>query len=170
MKLTEFFLAELDREAATSRRTLERVPEGHNGWKPHPTSMELGYLASLVATMPSWIVSMVKQDEFDMKSAEAAKFKPMVWRTRAELVAALDQAVSDARAALQSTTDEHLLTPWKFVVGDHVVSENPRHSMIADAVFSHLSHHRGQLTVYLRLNDASVPAIYGPSADEGHFD
>ena len=170
MKLTEFFLAELDREAATSRHTLERVPEGHNSWKPHPKSMELGYLASLVATMPSWIVSMVKQDEFDMKSSEAAKFKPMEWRTRAELVAALDQAVSDARAALQDTTDEHLLTPWKFVVGNHVVSENPRHSMIADAVFSHLSHHRGQLTVYLRLNEASVPAIYGPSADEGRFD
>jgi uncharacterized damage-inducible protein DinB len=105
-----------------------------------------------------------------MKSPDAARFKPMEWRTRAELVAALDQAVSDARAALQNTTDEHLLTPWKFVVGGHVVSENPRHSMIADAVFSHLSHHRGQLTVYLRLNDASVPAIYGPSADEGHFD
>ena len=170
MKLTDFFLAALEREADTSRRTLERVPEGHNGWKPHPKSMELGYLASLVATMPSWIVSMVKQDEFDMKSPEAAKFKPMEWRTRAELVAALDRAVSDARAALQNTTDEHLLTPWKFVVGGHVVSENPRHSMIADAVFSHLSHHRGQLTVYLRLNDAAVPAIYGPSADEGRFD
>lgn len=170
MKLTDFFLAELEREADTSRRTLERVPEGHNAWKPHPKSMELGYLASLVATMPSWIVSMVKQDEFDMKSPEAAKFKPIEWHTRAELVAALDRAVSDARAALQNTTDEHLLTPWKFVVGGHVVSENPRHSMIADAVFSHLSHHRGQLTVYLRLNDAKVPAIYGPSADEGRFD
>ena len=167
MKLTDFFLAELEREAVTSRRTLERVPEGHNGWKPHPKSMELGYLASLVATMPSWIVSMVKQDEFDMKSPQAVKFKPMEWQTRAELFAALDRAVSDARAALQSTTDEHLLTPWRFVIGGHVVSENPRHSMIADSVFSHLAHHRGQLTVYLRLNDASVPAIYGPSADEG---
>jgi uncharacterized damage-inducible protein DinB len=85
------------------------------------------------------------------------------------LLAALDAAVAGAREALQQTTDEHLLTPWKFVVGGHVVSENPRHVMIADSVISHLAHHRGQLTVYLRLNGASVPAIYGPSADEERF-
>ena len=170
MKLTEFFLAELEREAASTRCALARVPEGNNDWKPHPKSMALGYLASLVATMPAWIASMVKQDEFDMRSPEAEKFKPMEWRTRAELVGALDRAVGEARAALQNTTDEHLLTPWKFVVGGQVVSEDPRHSMISDVVFSHLAHHRGQLTVYLRLNETAVPAIYGPSADEGHFD
>ena len=169
MKLTDFFLAQLEREAACSRQALQRVPEGHNDWKPHDKSMALGYLASLVATMPSWIVSMVKQNEFDMQSPEAAKFKPLEWRTRSELISALDAAVSQAREALQNTTDEHLLTPWRFVVGGHVVSENPRHLMIADSVFSHLAHHRGQLTVYLRLNEASVPALYGPSADEGKF-
>lgn len=169
MKLTDFFLAELDREAATTRSALARVPEGNNDWKPHPKSMALGYLASLLATMPAWIVSMVRQDEFDMKSPEAEKFKPIEWRTRKELIGALDQAVSEARAALRDTTDEHLLRPWRFVVGGQVVSEDPRHSMISDAVFSHLAHHRGQLTVYLRLNEPSVPAIYGPSADEGHF-
>lgn len=169
MKLTDFFLAQLEREAASSRQALQRVPEGHNDWKPHDKSMALGYLASLVATMPSWIVSMVKQNEFDMQSPEAAKFKPLEWRTRSELISALDAAVSQAREALQNTTEEHLLTPWRFVVGGHVVSENPRHLMIADSVFSHLAHHRGQLTVYLRLNEASVPALYGPSADEGKF-
>ncbi len=169
MKLTEFFLAQLEREAASTRLALQRVPEGHNDWKPHDKSMPLGYLASLVATMPSWIVSMVKHNEFDMRSPEAAKFKPLEWSTRAELLAALDAAVAGAREALQQTTDEHLLTPWKFVVGGHVVSENPRHVMIADSVISHLAHHRGQLTVYLRLNGASVPAIYGPSADEERF-
>lgn len=169
MKLTEFFLAQLEREATSSRQALQRVPEGHNDWKPHNKSMPLGYLASLVATMPSWIESMVKQNEFDMKSPQAAKFKPVEWHTRAELIAALDSAVRQAREALQSTTDEHLNTNWRFVVGDHVISENPRHLMIADSVFSHLAHHRGQLTVYLRLNEASVPALYGPSADEGRF-
>lgn len=167
MKLTEFFLAQLEREASTSCAALQRVPEGHNDWKPHDRSMPLGYLASLVATMPSWIVSMVKQDEFDLKSPEAAKFKPLEWQKRDQLLAALDTAVSEAREALRSTADEHLLTTWKLVVGGHVVSENPRHVMIADSVFSHLAHHRGQLTVYLRLNEASVPALYGPSADEG---
>ena len=167
MKLTELLLAELEREAAGTRSALARVPEGHNDWKPHPKSMPLGYLASLVATMPSWVAMMVKQDELDLKSPGAAKFKPLEWRTRAELVAALDRGLAEAREALRNTTDEHLMTPWKFVIGGQVVDENPRHVMITNAVFSHLAHHRGQLTVYLRLNEASVPAIYGPSADEG---
>ena len=167
MKLTDMFLAELEREAAGTRSALERVPEGRNDWKPHPRSMPLGYLASLVATMPSWVAMMVKQDELDLKSPGAAKFKPLEWRTRTELVAALDSGLAEAREALQNTTDEHLMTPWKFVIGGQVVDENPRHVMITNAVFSHLAHHRGQLTVYLRLNEASVPAIYGPSADEG---
>lgn len=167
MKLTEFFLAQLEREVSSSRLALQRVPEGHNDWKPHSKSMPLGYLASLVATMPAWIVSMVKQDELDLKSPEAAKFKPLEWQKREELIAALDRAAEEAREALRSATDEHLLTTWRFKVGEHVVSANPRHIMIADSVYSHLAHHRGQLTVYLRLNEASVPALYGPSADEG---
>jgi len=167
MELREFFLAQLEREAASSRAALQRVPEGHNDWKPHERSMPLGYLASLVATMPAWIVSMVTQDELDLKSPGAAKFKPLEWQKREDLLVALETAAAEAREALQTTSDQHLLTTWKFVIGGHVVSENPRHIMITDAVFSHLAHHRGQLTVYLRLNEASVPALYGPSADEG---
>jgi uncharacterized damage-inducible protein DinB len=169
MKLTDFFLAQLDREAAITRLALERVPEGHNNWKPHPKSMPLGYLAALVATMPAWIVTMVRQDELDLQSPGAARFKPLEWRSRSQLLATLEQGRDEAREALHNTTDAHLLTPWKFVVGGHVASENPRYIMIADAVFSHLAHHRGQLTVYLRLNAAPVPALYGPSADEGSF-
>ena len=167
MKLTDLLLAELEREAEGTRTALQRVPEGHNDWKPHAKSMPLGYLASLVAMMPTWVVTMVKQDELDLKSPGAAKFKPMEWRKRSELVAALDAGLVEAREALQNTTDEDLMKPWKFKVGDHVVDENLRHIMIEHAVFSHLAHHRGQLTVYLRLNEASVPALYGPSADEG---
>jgi len=167
MKLTDSFLAELEREAAATRAALERVPDGHNDWKPHLRSMTLGYLAALVATMPTWIVTMVQQDELDLKSPAAAKFKPLEWRKRSELVAALDVGLAEAREALQNTTDDHLMTTWKFRVGSHVVDESPRHVMIAHSVFSHLAHHRGQLTVYLRLNEASVPALYGPSADEG---
>src|SRR5438270_6333151 len=170
MKLAEFFLAQLDREADSTRHTLERVPEERNDWKPHARSMELGYLAALVATMPAWIVSMVKQDEFDLSSPAASRFKPMEWRSRKELLTALDEAVDEAREALQNTNDEHLLETWKFMVGGHVVSEDPRHVMISEAVFSHLAHHRGQLTVYLRLNESSVPALYGPSADEVRFE
>ena len=167
MKMTEMFLEELEREAAASRKALERVPEGHNDWKPHSKSMTLGYLASLVATMPAWVVMMIKQDELDLKSPAAAKFKPLEWRKRSDLLTALDTSLVEAREALRNTTEEHLLTPWRFLIGGHVVDESPRHVMIAHSVFSHLAHHRGQLTVYLRLNEASVPAIYGPSADEG---
>jgi uncharacterized damage-inducible protein DinB len=167
MKLTELLLAELEREADGTRRALARVPEGQNDWQPHPKSMPLGYLASLVATMPSWVAAMVNQDELDLKSPGAAKFKPLQWRTRAELASALEGSVAEAREALQNTTDEHLMTPWKFVIGDEVVNENPRHVMIADSVFNHLVHHRGQLSVYLRLNEASVPAISGSAAITG---
>ncbi|MGH9433500.1 MAG: DinB family protein [Terriglobia bacterium] len=170
MKMTDLFLAELEREAAGTRRVLERVPEGRNDWKPHEKSMALGYLAALVATMPSWVAMMVNQDELDMTSPAASKFKAQELRTSRELVQTLDESVAKARQALANTTDEHLRTPWRFVVGGHVVSEQPRYIMLRDAVFNHLAHHRGQLTVYLRLNDRPVPAIYGPSADEGRFE
>src|SRR5262252_1840861 len=133
MKLTELLLSQLEREAALTRLALERVPDDHNDWKPHSKSMPLGYLASLVATMPSWIEMMVNLDEFDLRSPAAAKFKPMEWKKRSDLVAALDAGVKEARQALRSTTDEHLLKPWKFMIGEHVASENPRHIMIADA-------------------------------------
>ena len=113
---------------------------------------------------------MVNQDRLDMTPKGDSAYKPKQLKTRSEWLAALDESVTRARKALENTTDEHLLKNWQFVVGGHVASENPRYIQIRDAVFSHLAHHRGQLTVYLRLNDAAVPAIYGPSADEGHFE
>jgi uncharacterized damage-inducible protein DinB len=169
MKMSEIFLAELEREAVSTRRALERVPEGRDDWKPHEKSMPLGYLATLVATMPGWIAMMIHEDQLDMTAKGDSKYKPKEMHTVSERLAALDESVAKARKALEDTTDEHLLTPWRFVVGGKVASENPRYIMIRDAVFSHLAHHRGQLTVYLRLNDAPVPAIYGPSADENQF-
>jgi len=169
MKLTELFLDELEREAAGTRHALQRVPEGRNDWKPHERSMPLGSLATLVAAMPSWIVNTIKLDELDLNPPNGSRPKPLEWRTREELLQALDRNVEQAREALANTTDEHLMTPWRLLVAGRVVSEQPRHVVIRDAVFNHLAHHRGQLTVYLRLNNASVPAIYGPSADEGKF-
>lgn len=169
MKLTELFLADLEREAASTRRTLERVPEGHYDWKPHEKSMPLGYLVTIVATILGWIEFMVNEDQLDMAPGGENKHKPQKMTTRAEWIAALDAAVARSRAALENTTDEHLLTKWRFVVGGQVASEEPRYIMIRDAVFSHLAHHRGQLTVYLRLNDTPVPSLYGPSADENPF-
>ena len=166
MVLKDFFLAQLDREAASTRKTIERVPDGHNSFKPHERSMELGYLAALVAGMPGWIALMIDRDELNLDAAESDGFRTRPLAAKADLLASLDSAVANAHRALETTTDEHLATPWAFKMGGRTVSENARSIMIADAVFSHLAHHRGQLTVYLRLVDSKVPALYGPSADE----
>lgn len=170
MTMTELFSTELAREAAATRRVLERVPEGRDDWKPHEKSMPLGYLAGLVATMPSWVDRMVNQDEMDMRLPDGSTWRSPEFGTNRELVEAFDGCVARAHEVLAGTTDEHLMTPWRFLFGGHVASELPRHIMLRDAVFNHLAHHRGQLTVYLRLNEALVPSIYGPSADEGRFD
>lgn len=167
MKMTEMFLAQLEREAAGTRHAIERVPEGRNNWKPHPKSMPLGGLAALVARMPGWVAMTITTEELVLNSPGSSKFTPKVLNTTRELLQSLDESLAEARAALKCTNDDHLMKPWRFIVGTQVVSEQPRHVVLTDAVFSHLAHHRGQLTVYLRMNEASVPAIYGPSADEG---
>ena len=110
----------------------------------------------------------IDQDELDLSPPGGSGFKPLTWTTRAELIAGLDDAVAKGRKALAGTSDEHLMTSWKLLVAGKVVAEDPRHVVITDT-FTHLAHHRGQLTVYLRLNDLPVPAIYGPSADEKSF-
>ena len=166
MKLTEFLLDELARETPLTRRVLERVPEGVFEWKPHEKSMPMGYLSMLVATMLGWIDTMVNQDGLDFAPKGGSAYKPQELRTSRELVEALDGAVAKARSALSGTTDEHLMTTWKLLAGGVQISEQPRHIAIQEGVFNHLAHHRGQLTVYLRLNGAPVPSIYGPTADE----
>jgi hypothetical protein len=164
----ELFLPELDREAARSRKALEQVPEGNYDWKPHERSMPLGYLAELVARIPSWFAMAITRDELDLNPPTGPKLKQEPMRTRAELLQALDSAVADARSAIRGTSEEHLRTPWRLLVGGQVVLETPRHEMIRDSM-NHLAHHRGQLTVYLRLLGAKVPALYGPSADDRSF-
>ena len=124
--------------------------------------MPLGYLAELVARLPSWTVFTINQDEFELRGYSTPPL-----RTGSELVEAFDEALTEARETLSKTTDEHLMKPWKLKIGGKVVYEAPRYIVLRDTVFNHLAHHRGQLTVYLRLNDVAVPSIYGPSADEG---
>jgi uncharacterized damage-inducible protein DinB len=167
MKLTELFLAELDREAPRTRRALEHVPHGRDDWKPHAKSMPLGRLAGLVASMPSWISLIIDQDELDLTPPPGGgQFQQPSSR---ELVDTLDKNVKKGREALTKTNDQFLLTTkWRLKAGGHVVMEELRHIVLRDTI-SHLAHHRGQLTVYLRLNDCTVPAIYGPSADDQRF-
>jgi uncharacterized damage-inducible protein DinB len=168
MILTRFFEAQLEREAAISRRVLDRVPDGRGDWKPHERSMTFGYLAFLVASMPSWVEMAIIRDELDLNPPGGSQFKPRSDMTSAELRETHDGAVAKALAALRATRDEHLKTPWRLLVSGTVVNESPRQVVIADT-FTHLAHHRGQLTVYLRLAGAMVPSIYGPSADDRHF-
>jgi uncharacterized damage-inducible protein DinB len=169
MKLTDLFLGELEREAPITRRALERVPEGRDDWKPHDKSMPLGRLAALVAMMPAWLAMMIDKDEFDVHppSGSSSGFARQ-FGTNKELVQAVDEAFAGARTAFQRTTDEHLTKPWRLLAGGKVVAEAPRHVMLRESI-NHLAHHRGQLTVYLRLNDVPVPSIYGPTADDASF-
>lgn len=168
MKITELLLAELDREAVGSRKALEQVPEGKNDWKPHAKSMSLGNLATIVATMSAWLDMMVNQDELDINPPGASKYKPQEWKTRKELLEQFENSLKKGREVLQNTTDDRLLnTKWRLLSGGKLMMEQTRYEAVRESVLNHMAHHRGQLTVYLRLNDAKVPAIYGPSADEG---
>jgi hypothetical protein len=167
--ICELFAGLVEREAAVSRRILERVPEGRAEWKPHDKSMPMGYLATLVATMPGWVAMMVRQDSLDLNPpGGGGGYKPPAANTVPERLAAHEEAVQSALAALRGTSDAHLATPWRLLVAGQVVAEGPRHAMIGDTL-THLAHHRGQLSVYLRLNDALVPSMYGPSADDRRF-
>jgi uncharacterized damage-inducible protein DinB len=168
MKLTELLLSELEREAAGSRKVLENVPEGKNDWKPHPKSMPLGSLATIVATMPAWLEMIVNMDELDINPPGGSKFKPQPWKTRGDLLEQLENSLKKGREVLQKTSDDRLLnTKWRMLNAGKVMSEQTRYEAVRDGVMNHMAHHRGQLTVYLRLNEEKVPAIYGPSADEG---
>lgn len=169
MNLKDFFIDELEREGALTRKALERVPDHKTDWKPHEKSMPLGYLAMLVAKMPAWVAMTIDYDEFDIKSPAAEAYSPKAVPTAGELVEACDKNIAWGMASLKKTTSEHLEKPWKFIVAGHLVSQDPRYVVLRDSVFNHLAHHRGQLTVYLRLNDAKVPSIYGPTADEAGF-
>lgn len=167
MKMTDLLLGELEREASMTCRVLEWVPAGRSAWQPHSKSMPLGYLAAWVAKLPSWIAMVIHQDQYDMATAEGAKYLPRPLGTSRELLQLLNASVAEAREALKSTNDEHLLTPCRLLASGRVVAQLPRHQVIRDSVFSRLAHHRGQLTVYLRLSDAMVPTIYGPGVEEG---
>jgi len=164
MSMTNALLQEFENEAGTTRRVLERVPEDKLSWKPHPKSMSLGVLALHVAASPGVICGWADEGVTQFKG-EAS---PTPSSTD-EILAAHDKSVAEARATLQSSDDNRLLTTnWKLRAGGQVVSDAPRHVALRD-MLNHLAHHRGQLTVYLRLLGATVPAVYGPSADDQRF-
>lgn len=169
MKLTELFVADMDREREKTRKAVEAVPDGKGEWKPHDKAMPFGRLTSLVAMMPSWITMMIDQDEFDVMPAtpQASQFsQPLT--TRADLAKAVEDGFAGARKALEKTTDDHLMKTWRLKARGAVVAEAPRYVMMRDSLM-HLAHHRGQLTTYIRIAGGKVPSIYGPTADDQSF-
>ena len=167
MTLIDQFIAELEREAPRTRRVLAEVPQGQDAWKPHTKSMPLSQLAGMVASMPSWFSLIVDQDELDVApKAGGGQYKPPAMD---QLVAVHDQLLAKAYESLRKRDDHYILTTkWKLLAGGQVAAEDPRHIVIRDTI-NHWAHHRGQLTVYLRLLDAKVPSVYGPSADDQRF-
>jgi uncharacterized damage-inducible protein DinB len=167
MQVKDCLLEQLEREGETTRKILQRVPEGQNGWKPHERSMELGYLATLVAMMPGWPAFMISKDEIDINGPDS-NLRTSPVESRADLLRLLDAGLAESREAFLTTTEEHLQSAWRMRMGEQVLAEGPRYKLIADGALSHMAHHRGQLSVYLRLVEAKIPAMYGPSADEWH--
>ena len=165
MAMKDALLPEFDHEMATTRRLLERVPEAEFAWKPHDKSMALGQLAGHIANLPQWCSATLDSTVFDLDSMPPDR-RPQLPESRAALIAEFDGKVTRAREQLARTTDPELMTPWTLKKGGHEIFTLPRVSAIRSFVMNHLIHHRGQLSVYLRLRDVPVPPIYGPTADE----
>ena len=150
MTIREFLLEGLNREVERSRRALSQAPKGQYDWKPHEKSMIFGYLANMVATIPTWVAMQINQDELDVAPADGGQIKQERLHGSEDLLKGLDKAAESARAAFEKTSDEHLKTDWKLLARGKVVMQAPRYEMIADTL-SHWSHHREQMTVYLRF-------------------
>jgi uncharacterized damage-inducible protein DinB len=160
MSFAETILPEFDQEMASTRKAIERVPSDKGAWKPHPKSFSLGHLTQLVSTMPGWITNMATTTELNLATSAGYSLE-----STESLVARFDKLVVEARAALASLTDADLAVQWSLKHGDRVLFTTSRGATIRSTI-NHLIHHRGQLTVYLRLVDVPVPSIYGPTADE----
>lgn len=159
-------LEEFREEAAITKRSLDRVPADKLGWKPHPKSMALGQLAWHVATIPGGIARIAQQDSFDVLSGS---FVPPQPKSLEEVLTAYQQSVRDADKFLTGLTEEQARGSWRLMRGDRQIFQQPRAAVLRTIMFNHWYHHRGQLSVYLRLLDVPVPVIYGRSADEDPF-
>lgn len=166
MPIIDAYLAEVDHESATTRRVLDRVPDGRWDWKPHERSMTLGRLAGHLAEILAWGTEVLTTDEFDFATAAERGHVAFSADDHQQLLDRHDREVARFREAAQGVTDDRLRDPWTLRNGDHVVFTLPRVAALRSFVFNHAVHHRGQLSVYLRLAGVPVPSIYGPSADE----
>jgi uncharacterized damage-inducible protein DinB len=169
MSISQSLLPELDHEASTTRKLLERVPADKFGWKPHEKSMAMGRLATHIAEMIGWISTTITTEKLDFAPPGGQPMVAYEPKSTADLVAYFDKNVAEAKAALPNATDQALMENWSLLSGGNVLFTMPRIACIRGMVMNHIIHHRGQLSVYLRLNNIPVPAMYGPSADENSF-
>jgi uncharacterized damage-inducible protein DinB len=165
MSVSQAILQEFDNEAKTTRKVLERVPADRFSWKPHPKSMSLGELALHTAMTPGMICGWACQEETNLAGGD----KPPAATTTAEIVAAHDKSVATMKETMSQLGDGGLMKGWKGTAGGQTLFEMPKVALIRSIALNHWYHHRGQLSVYLRLLDVPVPSIYGPSADENPF-
>lgn len=166
MAIRDAFLPEFDHEMATTRKTLERVPESNTDWKPHDKSMSMGRLAGHLAELPSLVPLALERDSMDFRPPGAPPRQPNVMSTRAKLLEDFDKNVAAARGAIAKSSDDDLKKIFTLQAGGKTIFSLPRTAALRSFVMNHVIHHRGQLSVYLRLNNVPVPSIYGPSADE----
>lgn len=164
MRIADGFIMELEQEATATRRVLERIPDDKLSWKPHPKSMSLGQLALHVAQIPDTVSQLISAD-----LTQPPNFVQGEAKSRAELLETHTAAVTAGVSTLSGWDDQHMMATWTFAVGGKTLMSGPRVGMVRAVMFNHLYHHRGQLLVYLRLLDQSVPSVYGPTADENPF-
>ena len=163
MSLSQPFWMELQQESATTRRLLERLPGSALSWKPHEKSMTMGHLAIHLVQLVKWLNSILLRDEFDVATNDLKMPEP---DNVAGILELFDQALAATGETLKQQPDDRLLALWRMKMGEQVLFEMPRTSAIRTAILNHMIHHRGQLSVYLRLQDVPLPPIYGPTADE----
>lgn len=166
MKISETLLPEFDEEMKKTRKVLERVPDGKPDWRPHPKSMALGYMAVHLSMLPEWTNMTLGKSELDIAAARSGAWKMPDFESAAKCVETFDTKVAAARKALAAAGDDEMMQPWTLKNGDQVYFTAPKLSVLRGMVMNHIIHHRGQLTVYLRLNDVPLPQLYGPTADE----
>jgi uncharacterized damage-inducible protein DinB len=165
MSFAGILLPEFDHEMASTRALLERVPEADADWRPHPKSYSLGDLAAHIARIPQWGRYVFEQPELDFGAPANAALARARFTTTAELMDRFDSNVREARTALAAAPDESMRTKWALRNGETTIFSLPRAAVFRGFILSHMIHHRGQLSVYLRLRDVALPSIYGPTAD-----
>jgi uncharacterized damage-inducible protein DinB len=167
MSISASLLPEFDQEMANTRKALERIPDDKFDWMPHEKSMAMGGLATHLANLPTWTVFTINQDSLDLAPPGGESFRVEPKNSRREILEDFDKNVAAARDAIAGASDEEMLKPWTLLNGGVTLLTLPKIAVLRSFVMNHIIHHRGQFTVYLRLNDIPVPSIYGPSADEG---